>query len=331
VRLEGAPARIQSSQLDVSAPVIALDIRSSAITQVRAQNGVSFRLNLPARGDEPAVSIQAKARTAVLDAAPRDGRRTLKLTGDVSGFYGLGAARNELSGESVTLSFGTGQARALAVQVEGGARGVLITLPSQNFGEQSKTVGSVQLRSTRASVDEKSGRVRFEGNARLTSTGSSALNISAPSLVASLSGQGDQRQLSTIQSEGRVRISLNIPPEALDKEKDATAPAAGNAVSDSGSSGLRPTRFEVEADSATIQIDTQQLLLKGNVRGAYTLAPEPGAANAAPQPYPFAGDQATVRLVPREQATAELPEGFNLEVTGRPVSVDLPSLDLGLD
>jgi hypothetical protein len=318
VRIEGAngkSVRIFSPQLDVAAPIIAVDIAGSTITQVRAQNGVVFKANVDRRvgGKASKLLIEARAGSATLDV-PRDARRTLKLTGGVDGFYEVDGGRSSLKGTSATLSFGSGS-NDLQVEVEGGPAGVTLSLASQMFGAKTP-LGDVSLSGARAVVNQVAGIARFSGASRIRSNGmvngraeGIKLDVSAAGFEAKMSTVGGRQNIASVQTQGRATVVLDLPP----------APAGQAAGASS-----RPVRLEVSADTATVEPGEQKMLLSGNVRGNYVLRNALGRDDK----FEFSGDSALVRVL--ESAAADAPLNFELDVVGKPVGIDLPAFDFSL-
>ena len=313
VRLEGSasePVHLQSPQLDLTAPAMALDYVDKQVTQLRAIDGVSFKLNLA--GADP-IKIEAKSQTATLDALPVNGRRTLRLTGNVDGFYESKGARNTLSGERATITFGEGDARDILVQVAGGTNGVQLQIASALFGSEA-ALGDVTLRADNADIDEKSGTATFKGNASIVSKaqpsdGTQNFNIKAPAFVANFKAENGRQTLQNVRTQGRASIVIDAPPAA-------------------GASQSTPTHFEVQADNATVEPQAQNLVLEGNVSGFYDL---PAENVATPVRYNFSDvDKAIARFVTESQKTADTPAGLNFQALGKPASFQIPGFDLGL-
>lgn len=313
VRLEGGPgrpARLESPQINFSAPAVAFDFKDKQVTQVRAINGVNFKLDLA--GADP-IQIESKSQTATFDAVPVNGRRTLRLTGDVDGFYEIKGARNTLSGERATITFGEGSARDILVQVAGGTGSVQLKIASALFGSTA-ALGDVTLRADNAEIDEKNGTATFQGNASVVSIGKASdnpqnFNIKAPAFVANFVAENGRQVLQNIQTQGRASIVIDAP--------DATQ--------------NQPTHFEAQADNASVDPKAQNLLLTGNVNGFYT---SPGEDGGAPLRYDFSDvDKATARFVPESEKTADTPAGLNFKAEARPnesALLQLPGFDLGL-
>ncbi len=310
LRLEGNPARLQSPQIDFSAPVVAFDYKGSQITQVRAINGVNFKLDLA--GADP-IKIEAKSQTATLDALPVNGRRTLRLTGDVDGFYESKGARNTLSGERATITFGEGDARDILVQVAGGKNGVQLQIASALFGSDV-TVGDVTLRADNADIDEKNGTATFKGNASVVSTAQSSggpqnFNVKAPAFVANFRAINGRQTLQDLRTQGRASIVVDAPASA-------------------GASQNSPTHLEAQTDNLILNPNAQNLTLEGNVSGFYDLV---SADATAPLRNNFSDvDKAIARFVPETEKTADTPAGLNFQLLGKPAVIQIPGFDLGL-
>jgi lipopolysaccharide export system protein LptA len=320
VRLEGTSgqlARVQSSQIDVTAQVIAFDYANNRITAIRAQRNVSFKLNTPGAQN---VRVEAQTNEATFDPILRNGQYTLVLRGNVRGFYEIGGARNTLQGENATLRFGKQAAQDLTAEVSGGTEGVRLVLPSAASASNGLLTGTVTIQATRATVNQKEGVGRFIGNARAFSNdGANKFDVRAPEFVVTLGNVGGKRTFNGLSTTGRTSIVMDLPEP----------PAGNTATSGSGSSNVgRLTHVEVSADSATALQSDQSLVLQGNVQGFYRLA---GAAAGADQR--FTGNKAVIRNIDPKDATEEMPAGLFVDVTGlpdKPVVINFPGLDLGL-
>ncbi len=334
--------------LDLTAGLVTADSVRPPL-QARAQNGVSLVYRTVQAGPHDTLSkinVQARAQNATLEVAPKgsQARSTLKLSGNVDGFYEVDGARSSLKGSSATLSFGKSKGD-VEISVEGGAEGTELKLPAQTFGPQI-SLGVVTLNAGR--IDRKGNSITVEGGARgarLKSDGPAVLQVSAPAFDALLSqggdapGSGSSRQLSRISSRGRASISLELPPEDAGKlfnqpsPAQPKAPAAAAEGAKKADTSTVPVRFQVSADSAVIEPSTQILTLEGNVQGTYVLREvAQGQAAGEPTSYPFSGSRAILRLMPATDAAGGQRSGrldFNLDVTGKPVSIELPAFNLG--
>jgi hypothetical protein len=67
------------------------------------------------------------------------------------------------------------------------------------------------------------------------------------------------------------------------------------------------------------------LIFEGNVKGFYLLQ----NAGSAPSRHEFSGDRAIVKFVEEAAASATNPAGLQVDVTGKPVSVQVPQFNLG--
>ncbi|MDF2439868.1 MAG: hypothetical protein JWN98_852 [Abditibacteriota bacterium] len=328
----GLPARVRSSQIDLTAQVIALDYANNTISQMRAKSGVKLLLNLPGQGaGAEAVRLEVQADDTVLDAVARQGRRSLVLTGNVKGFYEVGGVRNTLQGNKVIISFGTQPSRDLRADIEGGSGGVRLEVAGQNFGGETGQLGNIVLTAQRASVDQMQGQARLIGTARAVSSGgANSFDVTASEFLVKFGG-GATRSLDSLQTVGRAQIKISMPPQPGTTAKPAPAEDANS---------LRPTYVEIAADNATVAGASQTLTLNGNVQGFYriaaptdTIATSGGTAAAAGSSkgmagdYRFSGSRAVLRMVAEKEATPENPIGLNLDISS--VSMELPGLDLG--
>lgn len=309
VRLEGTasePARIQSPEIDVTAPAIAFDLQGNGITEVRAVGGVNLKLNLSSKtGGQPA-HIEATSTSATLTPADRK----LVLRGNLNGFYQVvGGPKNTLKGEEATLSYLN---KNLAVDLTGGAdgKGVIVTIPAEG-GDKPGAIGTVTVSARKVTFDGTTGTGRFTGNARAVSNdGPNKFDVAAPEFLLSRGATGTISELTTV---GRTTVKVDMPPQP------ATAGATG-AAAQMGA----PTHVEAVADGAVVNRDTSTLVFKGNVKGFYRLKPADGAAHD----YNFVGDAATFKYAPT--AKGDLAAGLNVEVTGKPVTIEAPAFELGL-
>ncbi len=295
IRLEGTaqnPARITSPQLSVVAPIIAFDLGQNTISQVRAQGGVSLKLNVAAVGNSPKTYVEAKSDSAVLTTT----NRTLQLVGNLSGFYQIGAGgKNTLSGDRADLSFVGGN---LAADVQNPT----LQIPAEAVG-RTDALGNLEVSAQKGQVNQSTGSATFTGNARVKSVGgANAFDLTAPTFVIS---RGTDGTLSTIQTQGKTNVKYDLPP-------DPKAPTNTSGVG-------TPTHIEVTADGAIFDRATSKATFSGNVRGFYRLQTATG-----PQNYAFSGDQAVIGFNPQAASTQS---GLNVEVTGKPVSIDAPAFE----
>jgi hypothetical protein len=278
----------------------------------RARGNVFFKVNLPPRGGGPAARIEARCAEADLDPSTR----TLVLRGNVSGFYQqAGGARNSLSGDRVTLTYVGDQ---LSASTEGRVR---VVLPAEtiNQGQSGSTaaLGSVVITANKADVNGQNGSITFSGNARaLSLDGANKFDFSAPSFTLTRGAGGT---IDTLKSNGRTRIGIDLPP---DPARPAATNAATNASTQSSGVG-KPTRVEAEANAVAVTRATNTLVLEGDVKGFYRLQP----AGQAAGDYAFAGDRAVIRYVPEDAGNAPV-AGFQIDVSGGPSTVQVPSFDV---
>lgn len=327
VRLEGnasTPARVRSPQVNLSARLIELEITPGrSVKEIRAREDVNFDLNLKgARGNS--VKVQATCSTATLQ--PNAADRRLLLKGGVKGWYQEGATpegRINLSGEEVSLRL---PPASLLVEVQGGKSGVRLELPPSLLGgllgegpAAAKAVTA--FTADRMALDETTGLATFTGNARLASAGGpNRFDLRAPVLLLERDATG---ALKSFRSRGRATVLLDIPLEGA-----ATAPPG---EAGEGKTVLsRPTYLSAEGDALVVQRqapaatrnDLLELLLQGNVVGQYRLGGEAGAA----QNFNYRADQVTARQVVGEDKQPT----WRVELTGRPVHIEVPGLNLDL-
>ena len=295
IRLEGTaenPARINSPQLSVVAPIIAFDLGAKTISQVRADGGVSLKLNVAASGTSPKTYVEARADSAVLTTT----NRTLQLVGHLSGFYQIGAGgKTNLSGERADLSFAGGNFQA-------DVQNPVLQIPAETLG-RADALGELKVSAQRGQVDQSSGVATFSGQARAQSVGgTNAFDLSAPKFIIA---RGTDGTLSTIQTQGKTQVKYDLPP-------DPKTPA--------NTSGLgTPTHIEVTSDNATFNRATGKAIFSGNVSGFYRLQTATG-----PQNYAFSGEQAVIGFNP---AATSAQSGLNVEVTGAPVLIGAPGFE----
>jgi hypothetical protein len=308
VRLDGN-AQITSPQLEVRAVTIAFDFLNNQITQVRARTNVRIKVTLTPKGGGDATRIEATANEADLDPPTR----TLKLRGNIDGFYQSGnGPRFLLSGNEATLTPGG----------IGNFTNPKVIIPPEGNGTANAAgagaIGTVTITSQRGVVDQKAGTVRFVGDARAISTdGPNKFDVAAPELVLT---RGAGNTIDTLKGIGRTSLKIDLPP---DPPKPAGTPGA-----EPGKMG-KPTRVEVESDEATVNRTTNTMIFTGNVKGFYFLTP----AEGEPQKYDFSGTRAEIKYIPENQATAENPAGLRAEITGapnKPVEVLTPAFNIDL-
>lgn len=359
VRLEGnaiEPARIQSSQIDVSAHII--EYFGKQITQIRAQRDVKFKLNLPG---PQGILVDIGAAEANFDLVVREGYRTLVLKGGVNGFYETDGVRTVLRGQSATIRFDAKTARNLIADIEGVHLEIPVPTPAPDKAVDKVTpakngkdaspdpldLGNLIVDARRSSIVQK-GRdatIRFTGNARIFSNGGAdKVDMRAPEIVAILTTieqarpnqkPAMRRVLQSIETVGRAQFVFDPkpsppkPPDTAAKEKSQDKKRQDVGRLDS---------MQVATDKASVNwMGKRQFVFEGNVQGLYRMSAEAPVdaaastkpADAEPIDYKFSGDRAVATFVEAKDATEDKPEGWNLDVTGRPVSTDVPGLDLG--
>jgi len=306
VRLEGK-AHIQTPEVDVKAQSIALDITGNQVTQVRAQNQVAFKLDLPAKDGGAPAHVEATCDAATLNPLPR----TLLLSGNVSGWYQVGGgARNTLSGDSATIKY---VGKDLMVDVNGGTRGVSISIPAEK--DNPAAIGTVTLTAQRATFNNNTGVATFTGKARAVSTdGPNKFDVAAPAFILTRGAGGAIDRLTT---SGRTQIKIDLPPEpAAAKPADAAA----STIPEIG----RPTHVEAEADGVVVRRATNTMDFQGNVKGFYELA----APGATATKYDFVGDRVAIKYVMKDISNAAIVPGLKVEMIGVPVEINAPAFNL---
>ncbi|MBW3636936.1 MAG: hypothetical protein KY445_10835, partial [Armatimonadetes bacterium] len=293
IRLERnarGPARVQSPQIDVSAQVISAVGTAPNYSQVSARGGVNLKLNLTPRDGGVPARIEVKSSSAVLTVR----ERKVVLRGNLSGFYQVqGGARNTLSGNVATLTYVS--SGNLIADLEGGTRGVVLTLPAETLG-RADDLGAVTIRAERAQFNQSAGTATFSGKARAISTGGpNSFDVAATSFVLTRNPDGS---IKTLQTTGRTLVKLDVPP-------DAAAP---------GATAGKPTRVEVAADGAVIERVTSTATFEGNVKGFYRLTP----ATGTPQNFDFAGSRAVIRYAGTPAGGNAL-AGLSVQVSGATV------------
>jgi hypothetical protein len=313
VRLEGNPSkpvRLTSPELDLMAQVVALDFdttKGKTISEVRAQNSVSLKMNLtPKNGGAPA-RIEVRCANATLTPRPFK----LVLKGKLNGFYQVtGGAKNTISGDTATF---TQVNNNLIADVTGG---ITVNIPAETLGRPDD-LGDLTITAQRGRINQADGSATFSGNARATSKGgSNGFDVTATEFVLTREPNGT---ISTLKTVGRTLVKLDLPPDP------APQPVAGATLDKPGVG--KPTHLEVAADSATINRSTSTAIFNGNVKGFYTLNP----AAQGPQSYNFAGDIATISYAPSPAtgATGNALAGLSVQVKGEPVSIEGPAFDFG--
>lgn len=363
IRLEGnarvyTPNPSTRPQFDISAPLVTAD--SYAMRRVRGSGGVSFKYSTTRPAEKPGapsvpVNIEASAREVLFDSIPVNGRRTLTLTGDLDGFYQVGANRTDLRGQKAVISFGKRPDDVLAT-LEGGAEGFELLLPDQKFGSQI-SLGQVSLRARRVVLNEADNIARLEGGARLSSDGPTTLQISGAdfdaNFVSEKVGDSTVRRLSRLSSRGRVSLSFALAPENVGTPTgraddppypftvsravlslvpqtratpSQTAPNAPNAQGASADGGAKKVvvRVDIAADSAVVNIEpkTQTLTLQGNVKGSYVLREVLSESRPAPKPVAPGAGAST------ETEEDKVPLTLDLDIQGG--EIEFPAFNLEL-
>lgn len=295
IRMEGTaqnPARINSPQLSVVAPTIAFDLGAKTISQVRAQGGVSLKLNVAATATSPKTYVEAKADSAVLSTT----NRTLQLVGNLSGFYQIGeGGKNTLSGQRADLSFAKDNFSA-------DLQNPTLQIPAETLG-RSDALGELQVSADRGQVSQANGNATLSGNARAKSLGgANAFDLTAPTFIISRGADG---ALSTLQTQGVTNVKYDLPPDP-------------KSASDTNGIGT-PTHIEVTADSANFNRATGKATFVNNVRGFYRLKTAEGNRD-----FPFTGEQAVISF---NAQAASAQSGLNVEVTGLPVLIKAPAFE----
>jgi len=296
IRLEGTaenPARISSPQLSVVAPVIAFDLADNAVSQVRATGGVSLKVNRTETAGGPKTYVESRSQSAVLTAGAT---RTLQLDGNLSGFYQIGdAPKSTLSGESATLRF---DKAAFSADVQNPD----ISVPAETL-TRPDALGELRVTAKRGQITNGGSQATFSGNAHaVASGGANPFDLSAPTFVVSRASDGT---LSTLETRGKTLVKYDLPP-------DPNTPSAPTGVG-------KPTHVEVSADGAIFDRSTSQATFSGNVRGFYRLQSASGQRD-----FPFSGERAVISFDPKAASTQA---GLNVEVTGRPVTIDAPGFE----
>ncbi len=295
IRLEGTaqnPARINSPQLSVVAPVIAFDLGARTISQVRAGGGVALKLNIAATDKAPKTYVEAKSDSATLTTSAR----TLQLIGNLSGFYQIGdGGKNTLSGNRADLSFTAGNFQA-------DVQNPTLQIPAETFG-RADALGELRVSAKRGQVDQSSGNATFTGDARAQSVGgTNAFDLAAPTFIIA---RGSDGTLSTLTTKGKTVVKYDLPPD----------PAAATKPNQFGT----PTHVEVTSNGATFDRATGKATFSGDVKGFYRLQTASG-----PQDYKFSGEQATIAYAP---TAGSAQSGLNVEVTGAPVQINAPGFE----
>ena len=290
---------IRDPQLDFdadSASYDGADLRNfKTVTELRARGNVKVRLApKPKNGAERPFQIQSKSDEATLTFATR----TLILKGNLSGFYRVaGGPQTLLSGETAKFNYSPQGANAL---IEGTPeKQVELLLPAETG--KTDALGPVAVRSDSLRIDEANNAAYFNGRARaLSESGDNKLDVAAPSFTLTRAGDGT---IGTLVTGGKTVTKLNVKP-------DPNAAATANALS----------YVEVTADKATVNRATSTGVFEGNVKGFYRL-------QNSPQKYDISGERV---IVSYDAKAAKTGDGLSVNVTGTPVSVEVPEFDLGL-
>lgn len=301
-RLEGnatQPARVSSSELDVTADTIAFDFTQSQIQQVRAIGRVHLRLDFAGKAGAPTTHVKATSDSATLNPTKRE----LILDGNVDGYYQIGnGARTALAGTKATLNQTNGQLNAI---LQGPVR---LVIPPESASNNMGALGTIIITSQNASIDQAKGQVIFSGQAHAVSTDSAnQFDVSAPQFTLTRSATGS---IDTLNTQGQTSVKIDLPPQP---PKEGAKPSAIG----------KPTHVEVTSDTATVSRPTSTLTFRGNVKGFYVLAP----AGQAPQKYDFVGDEAVLTQTPSGQDGSP---GLNAQITGQPVTIFAPGLSFNM-
>ncbi len=281
-----------SPQLDLAAALITAESR---LRRIRGQGGVSLKYS----GVRPSVTpndpgvpvnVQAGAQEVLLDSDTQDGRRTITLLGNLSGFYQIGVDRTELKGQKAVISFGA-RPNDVKATFEGGAQGFDLTLPPQDLGSQLP-LGRLTLHGGgRALLDQAANTARLEGGASLSSEGPGKLSISGGAFDASFVTKTARvqdkdvttRSLSRLSSSGgRVSISLILPP------KDIGAPAQGT----------QDATYPLSASSAVLRLVPQATPAPTTATVSKPAVPQSQAQGKAP---------ADAAITTKKQDTTQVP------------------------
>jgi hypothetical protein len=308
VRLEGTPkqpARVKSPELDVTAQVIAFDIKNGSPSEVRAQNSVNLKLDLPASPGGAPAHIEVRCSNATLTPRPFK----LVLKGKLNGFYQIGnGARSTLTGETATF---TRPNENIVAELTGG---ITLVVPAETLGRPDD-LGDLTITAQRGRINQADGSATFSGNARAVSKGANSFDVTASEFILTRSANG---AIATLKTSGRTLVKLDLPPDLVPAATEADATPSRAAVG-------KPTHLEVAADGAVIDRSTSTATFDGNVKGFYQL--NPGTRET--QPYNFAGNRAVVRyVVPAAGATDAL-GGLSVQVSGEPVSIQAPAFNFG--
>ena len=304
---------IGSSALDARADAVALDLADGKPSEIRALGNVFFHVELPPKAGSSAkpVTVEARCNKATLEVKTR----VVTLEGNVDGFYQeQGGPKNLLSGDAVTIQQVGDQ---FVSSVQGNVR---VVVPAETVSSSNQNFGAITITAERSDVDQKTGVLTFSGNARARSEGGeNGFDVAAPSFSVMRGASGT---IDTLKTSGKTLIKIDLPPEPP-RAGDAATPNKGAA------SAGHPTHVEAIANSATVlRGAANTLILEGDVSGFYRLQP----AGAAAADYRFNGDRAVIKYARPENATGSsgaVPEGLQVEVTGKPSAIQAPSFGLG--
>jgi hypothetical protein len=320
VVLEGN-ARIISPQIDVAAAEIAFDSDSPRrITQVRAKTNVRLKATLPARAGGVPATVDVTCNEAIVDPIAK----TLLLTGNVKGFYQeQGGPRRSITGDRAQLRYVN---KNISADIAGGTQPVTLVVASGGTGAFAD-LGTITVTAQRANLDEGSGKATLTGGARAVSTGNGQqFDVLAEAFVVESDNTG---KLSTLSTIGRTTAKFDLP--------DNPKSAAGATARTAGDIGT-PTHIEAMADQAIVRLANSSVTLQGNVSGFYDLrrpstpatATSPGTDSSITRQNFSGADSAVLRVVDPAAANAANPAGFQFDVRGKPVTIELPAFDFSL-
>lgn len=293
VRLDGN-AIVRIPEMEVRADVIAFDGRNlQTFTEVRGRGNVRMNVTQTPKKGKEAIQIQSKSDEATLTRVAK----TLVLKGNLSGFYRVGnGPQTMLVGSIATFNFAGAGLNALIESAAG--KQVELLLPGETG--KADAIGPVTVRADSLRVDQANNAAYFSGNARaLSDSGANKLDVAAPSFTLTRASDGT---IGTLVTNGKTVTKINVAP-------DASAKPGGKALS----------YVELTADKATVNRATSTGVFDGNVKGFYRL-------QDSPQKFDLSGERVTVTY---DSQAAKNGDGLNVNVTGSPVTVELPEFNLG--
>ncbi len=349
-------------QLDVTSPHIEiLSDKNNTLKGVVATKGVQFEVSLSQKNGPP-VRVQAKCDNATLNRT--DAARVLTLNGGVDGWFQSGdGPRNQLRGQTVTITSQPDAATSLIADIKGDTQGIRVDVPPDGKSASGVkpvivTAQNAQLRQGKngleADVDGGTQGVRMEippqpktGNASALAMGMIVLTAQRAS-VRQADGtahlMGNAHAASNGEGQGTFDVAADEftlsrkPDGEIDvlKSKGRTRlklglPPDANAkplVATKNKIAFgKPDYIEVESNSATADLAKNTLIFEGDVKGFYRLPTANAPAATPSKDYKFSGQRAIMSYAPE---TGDIARGLNVEVEGgtEQAVIELPGFSI---